>query len=160
MIIIGIDPGYERCGFAVLQHEAGSSKLLTFGTIKTPAKTDFLARQAEIAEDFSALLERYKPEMLAIEDLFFAKNVTTGLKVAQVRGVLTNLAYQAGLKVVEPKPTEVKSFFCGDGKADKKAMQKMAQVTFKLQNSPKIDDAADAIAVAYWGALVGRQERQ
>jgi crossover junction endodeoxyribonuclease RuvC len=154
MIIIGIDPGYERCGFAVLQQTGNQSKLLTFGTIKTKAQTNFLARQQEIAEDFSALLARYKPDKLSIEDLFFAKNVTTALKVAQVRGVLTHLAYDAGLAVVEPKPSEVKKFFCGDGSADKKAMQQMAQVTFNLKNSPKIDDAADAIAMAYYGALV------
>ncbi len=154
MIIIGIDPGYERCGFAVLEHQSGQSKLLTFGTIKTKAQADFLARQHEIAEDFSALVANYEPSMLAIEDLFFAQNVTTGLKVAQVRGVLTNMAFANGMQVVEPKPTEVKKFFCGDGKADKRAMQQMAQVTFNLQNSPKIDDAADAIAIAYYGAMV------
>lgn len=154
MIIIGIDPGYERCGFAVLESNQGQTALLNYGVIKTAAKTNFLARQNEIGQDFESLLARYKPELLAIEDLFFVQNVTTGLKVAQVRGVLTYLAKAAGLRVVEPKPTEVKKFFCGDGKADKKAMQQMAQLTFKLENSPKIDDAADAIAIAYWGAQV------
>ena len=154
MIIIGIDPGYERCGFAVLQQDGNQSKLLTFGTIKTKAQSDFLARQNEIAHDFIALIEKYQPDKLSIEDLFFAQNVTTGLKVAQVRGVLTHLAYEAGMTVIEPKPTEVKKFFCGDGKADKKAMQQMAQVTFNLKYSPKIDDAADAIGMAYYGALV------
>ncbi|NCP66829.1 crossover junction endodeoxyribonuclease RuvC [bacterium] len=154
MIIIGIDPGYERCGFAVLEQTGNKTALLTFGTIKTKPKADFLVRQTEIAQDFTALLERYKPQKLAIEDLFFAQNVTTGLKVAQVRGVLTHIAYEAGLEIVEPKPTEVKKFFCGDGHADKKAMQQMAQLTFNLKDSPKIDDAADAIAMAYYGALV------
>lgn len=157
MIIIGIDPGYERCGFAVIKQVGSQSQLLTFGTIKTKAQTDFIARQNEIAEDFLQLLERYQPNKLAIEDLFFAQNVTTGLKVAQVRGVLTYLAYQSGLAVVEPKPTEVKKFFCGDGNADKRAMQQMAQLIFKLEYSPKIDDAADAIAMAYYGALVKTQ---
>jgi len=152
MKIIGIDPGYERCGFAVLQKDNNQLKLLNYGIIKTSSKDDFIARQSEIANDFKALLERYQPDLLAIEDLFFVQNVTTGLKVAQVRGVLIYLAEQAGLKVLEPKPTEVKKFFCGDGKADKKAMQQMAQLTFKLEQSPKIDDAADAIAMAHWGA--------
>ncbi len=157
MIVIGIDPGYERCGFAVLESINGQAKLLNYGTIKTAPKTEFITRQAEIADDFASLLDRYKPEMLAIEDLFFVQNITTGLKVAQVRGVLTHLAHAAGLRVVEPKPTEVKKFFCGDGKADKRAMQQMAQLTFKLKHSPKIDDAADAIAIAYWGAQVSPQ---
>ena len=156
MIVIGIDPGYERCGFAVLESANGQTKLLNYGVIKTPAKTDFLWRQSEIASDFQSLLDRYQPAVLAIEDLFFVQNVTTGLKVAQVRGVLTHLAHQAGLRVVEPKPTEVKKFFCGDGKADKKAMQQMAQLTFGLKDTPKIDDAADAIALGYWGLQVAK----
>ena len=154
MRIIGIDPGYERCGFAVLEQQGCSCSLKTFGTIRTHSQTDFIARQAEIATDFKELLDRYDPELLAIEDLFFAQNVTTGLKVAQIRGVLTHLAHDHGLRVIDPKPTEVKKFFCGDGHADKKAMQQMAQMTFKLEKSPKIDDAADAIAMAYYGAMV------
>lgn len=153
MKVIGIDPGYERCGFAVLEQDKNACTLLNYGVIRTPAKTEFIVRQAEIGDDFLALLERYQPDLLAIEDLFFVQNITTGLKVAQVRGVLTHQAHKAGLSVLEPKPTEVKKFFCGDGQADKKAMQQMAQVTFNLEKSPKIDDAADAIAIAYWGAL-------
>ncbi len=150
MIIIGIDPGYERCGFAVLEKQKGKLNLLNFGVIKTSARKDFPSRQLEIAEDFQHLLDKYKPNILSIEDLFFVQNVTTGLKVAQVRGILIYLATKSGCQIVEPKPVEVKSSFCGDGKADKKAMQQMAQMTFNLQNQPKLDDAADAIACAFW----------
>lgn len=152
MIILGIDPGYERCGFAVLEQSRKGVKLLNFGVIKTTADKEFNERQSEIAEDFKSLLGKYKPQVLSIEDLFFAQNVTTGLKVAQVRGVLIFLARDFGCKIREPKPTEVKKFFCGDGKADKVAMQQMAQVTFGLKFSPKIDDAADAIAIGYFAA--------
>jgi len=154
MIILGIDPGYERCGFAVLEKQGTTLTLLDYGIIRTSKKDDFQVRQAEIGNDFKALLERYKPEILSIEDLFFVQNVTTGLKVAQVRGVLTFLATEAGCRVIEPKPVEIKSHFCGNGKADKKTMQQMAQMTFGLEKSPKIDDAADAIAAAHFAAYV------
>ncbi len=154
MIFLGIDPGYERCGFAVIEKFGSAQvKLLNYGLIKTRSSDLFAVRQSEIAEDFSTLLERYKPDMLSIEDLFFAQNVTTGLKVAQVRGILTYLAHDFGCQIIEPKPVEVKKFFCGDGKADKLAMKQMAQVTFSLRSSPKIDDTADAIALAYFGAM-------
>ena len=153
MIIIGIDPGYDRCGFAVLKKAGSILNLLDFGIIKTDKDDDFQVRQAEIADDFQSLLTKYKPDTLSIEDLFFAKNVTTGLKVAQVRGVLTYLATKANCDVIEPKPVEIKSHFCGDGKADKAAMKQMAQMTFGLKQSPQIDDAADAIAVAHFAAF-------
>ena len=152
MIIIGIDPGYDRCGFAVLEKSQNQLNLLDFGIIKTDRKDDFYTRQQEIAQDFQSLLEKYKPDTLSIEDLFFAQNVTTALKVAQVRGIIINLAYTADCQILEPKPVEIKAHFCGNGRADKTAMKQMAQVTFGLEKSPKIDDAADAIAAAHFGA--------
>lgn len=150
--IIGIDPGFERCGYAVLNKSKLGIKLLSFGVIKTSPQDDFIRRQAEIAADFQTLLDKYKPDVLAIEDLFFVQNVTTGLKVAQVRGVLTHLAHNSGIKILEPKPTEIKKFFTGNGGADKKAMQQMAVQTFGLTQSPKLDDTADALAIAYLGS--------
>ncbi len=154
MIILGIDPGYERCGFAVLEKNKGKITLLNFGVIKTTARSDFASRQIEIAEDFEHLLDKYKPNILSIEDLFFVQNVTTGLKVAQVRGILIYLASKAGCQIVEPKPVEVKSSFCGNGKADKKEMQRMAQMTFNLEAQPKLDDAADAIACGFYAGQI------
>jgi len=153
MIIIGIDPGYDRCGFAVLQKESAKLSLLDFGIIKTDKSDGFQTRQAEIADDFQALVTKYQPTIVSIEDLFFAQNVTTGLKVAQIRGVITYLATKANCQVIEPKPVEIKSHFCGNGKADKAAMKQMAQMTFGLKESPSIDDAADAIAAAHFAAF-------
>lgn len=150
MIILGIDPGYERCGFALLEKEKSQINLKKFGVIKTSAQKNFANRQLEIAEDFQHLLDTYKPNIVSIEDLFFAQNVTTGLKVAQIRGILIYLATKAGCKIAEPKPVEVKSSFCGNGKADKKEMKRMVKLTFNLKQEPKLDDAADAIAVAFW----------
>jgi len=152
MRIIGIDPGYERCGFAVLE-KTTKVKVLTYGCMRTKSSDPFIVRQSEIADDFQQLLEKYKPDILSIEDLFFAKNVKTGLKVAQIRGVLIYLAEKFGCKILEPKPSEAKSFFCGDGKADKKTMQKMAKLTFNLKQTPKLDDTADSLAMAYFACF-------
>lgn len=152
MIILGIDPGYGRCGYAVLQKHTRNLELLDYGTIKTEPVDYFPVRLEEIANDFVFLLKKYQPNILAIEDLFFAKNVTTGLRVSQVRGILMLLAHQHGLKVVEPKPVEIKNCFTGNGQASKSEMKRMAQIQFKLKSKPKLDDAADAIATAFYGA--------
>jgi len=151
--IIGIDPGYDRCGFAVLTKHNNKLTLSDFGVIKTSPDDIFYDRQAEVSQDFASLLETHKPDIVAVEDLFFATNTTTALKVAQIRGILINQAYQFGCRILEPKPVELKSHFCGNGKADKKAMMQMAQLTFNLKDSPQIDDAADAIAAAHFGAF-------
>ncbi len=150
MIILGIDPGYERCGFAVLEKSGSQLSLLNFGIIKTSAQKDFSNRLLEISEDFQSLLDKYKPQVVSIEDIFFVQNVTTGIKVAEVRGALIYLAKKQGCQLCEPKPVEVKSAFTGNGKASKPEMQKMAQMTFQLDQTPKLDDAADAIAVGFW----------
>lgn len=149
MKIIGIDPGYGLCGFAVLEYsEKNEPELQTFGVISTKPQTNFAERLIEIADDFEHLLKKHKPNILSIEDLFFAKNVTTGLQVAQVRGILIYLAKKFGCQIIEPKPVEVKSSFTGNGKATKAEMKKMAKMMFNLEKNPQIDDAADAIAVA------------
>jgi len=149
MIILGIDPGYGRCGFAVLDVNGAETRLVTSGAMITQPQTNFSERLREIADDFQALLDRYKPDMVGIEDLFFAANVTTGLQVAQVRGVLIYLTNQFGAALREPKPVEVKSGFTGNGKASKAEMKKMVELTFGKKACPKLDDAADAIAVAW-----------
>lgn len=154
MIILGIDPGYGRCGYAVLEQKNNDMQLLDYGTIKTEPAEYFPLRLEEIADDFVFLLKKYKPDLLSIEDLFFVTNVTTGLKVSQVRGILMLLAHQHGAKVVEPKPVEIKSFFTGNGKASKADMKRMAQSQFNLPAKLKLDDAADAIAAALYGLHV------
>lgn len=150
MKIIGIDPGYGRCGFAIL--DTDTDVLKSFGVITTAPQTNFAARLLEIAEDFEHLFEKYSPNVLSIEDLFFVENITTGMQVAQVRGVLIYLAHKYGAQIIEPKPVEIKQSFTGNGKASKKDMQKMAQMMFDLKDNPKIDDAADAIAAAVYAS--------
>ncbi len=150
MKILGVDPGYGLCGFAVLTKEKGDMKLETFGVIKTKPNTNFADRLLEIANDFKAILAQHKPDVVSIEDLFFVQNVTTGIQVAQVRGVLILLAHEHGAQIVEPKPVEIKQCFTGNGRAKKPDMKKMAQMMFKLEKAPKLDDGVDAIAAAFY----------
>ncbi len=149
MIILGIDPGYGRCGFAVLDVQGAETRLVTSGVITTKPQTNFAERLREIAEDFQGLLDRYKPDVVGIEDLFFVANVTTGMNVAHVRGVLIYLSTKFGAILKEPKPVEIKAGFTGNGKASKGEMKKMVELTFGARACPKLDDAADAIAVAW-----------
>lgn len=145
--ILGIDPGYDRLGFGVIEGECA----LAYGIISTP-KGKIEDRLREIAVDLRALFAKYQPKLLVIEDLFFSKNVTTALKVAQVRGVVMMLAVEAGMAVVEVKPNEVKMAITGYGKADKRQIQEMVKIVFKLKAIPQPDDAADALAIAWTGA--------
>lgn len=152
MRILGFDPGYGRLGFAVIE----SGKALGYGVITTSKDDAAADRLKEIAADVRVLLKQYQPEVMSIETLFFSKNVTTGLKVAEVRGVLLMLAAEAGLKIVEVSPNEVKMALTGYGKADKRQMQEMVRAVFKLKKAPKVDDAADALAIAWSGSLTGQ----
>ena len=154
MIILGIDPGYGTCGYAIIEKKKNNLKVLNYGVIKTAPQDYFVLRLEELSEDFEDLLRTYKPEVVAIEDLFFAQNVTTGLQVSQVRGVFMYLAHKHGALIREPKPSEIKSHFCGDGQASKTQMKKMVEITFKIPTKGLIDDAADALAVAHFAAYV------
>ena len=148
MRILGIDPGYGITGFAVVDAQRGQSKLITCGAITTPAGMDFSARLEIIYEDMRKLLEQAKPETVAIEELFFGQNVTTGIGVAQSRGVILLAIRQAGLEVTAYKPSQVKQAVVGYGNATKHQVQDMTKRLLGLDKLPKPDDAADAIAIA------------
>ena len=148
-IILGIDPGYERCGYAVIR-KAKTPEIIDLGVIKTSSGDPFPLRLQEIGEDITQLINKHKPEIVGLEDLFFVQNITTGLKVAEVRGVITYLTSQNNAVLIEPKPVEVKKFFTGNGKADKKEMLIMAEKQFDLPQTKIIDDAVDALAIAYY----------
>ena len=149
-IILGIDPGFGRCGFAVLEKTKTGENLKTFGTIEAKPRKNFPDRLMEVAEDFQKILEKHQPDIVSIEDLFFGRNVTTGIRVAEVRGVLLFLSQKFGAQICEPKPVEIKKAFCGNGQAGKPEIQKMAKLHFNLEKNPKCDDAADAIAAAFF----------
>lgn len=150
--ILGLDPGYGRLGFGAVEVIKGEVGCLGCGVITTPADKKHAARLLELAEDIEALIKKFKPDLIAIETLFFAKNVTTALKVAEVRGVILLLAEKAGLETVEVRPNEVKMALTGYGKADKKQMQTMITKVLSLPATPQPDDAADALAIA-WTAV-------
>ena len=148
MRILGIDPGYGITGFGVIDTQRGQSRLVTCGAITTPAGMDFSARLEIIYEDMRQLLETAKPDAVAIEELFFGQNVTTGIGVAQSRGVILLAIRQAGLEVTSYKPMQVKQAVVGYGNATKHQVQDMTKRLLGLNAMPKPDDAADAIAIA------------
>ena len=148
MRILGIDPGYGITGFGVIESERGQNRLITCGAITTPAGMPFSARLEIIYEDMRQLLEMAKPDVVAIEELFFGQNVTTGIGVAQSRGVILLAIRQAGIPVFAYKPMQVKQAVVGYGNATKHQVQDMTKRLLHLQQLPKPDDAADAIAIA------------
>ena len=148
MRILGIDPGYGITGFGLVDAQRGQFQLLRCGVITTPANTDFSWRLEVIYNDMVELLRVTKPDVVAIEELFFGQNVTTGIGVAQSRGVILLAIRQAGLEVHSYKPMQVKQSVVGYGNATKRQVQDMTRRLLHLQSNPKPDDAADAIAIA------------
>ena len=148
MRILGIDPGYGITGFGLVEAQRGQFRLLNCGAITTPAGMDFSARLEIIYEDMRQLLAQAKPDVVAIEELFFGQNVTTGIGVAQSRGVILLAIRQAGLEVFSYKPMQVKQAVVGYGNATKHQVQDMTRRILQLDAMPKPDDAADAIAIA------------
>lgn len=129
-------------------------RALEWMVIETAANTPLPDRLKEIAEDLTSVLEEYKPELAVIEKIYFAKNETTAIDVAQARGVALLSLAQAGVEILEPTPMQLKSGITGDGGADKIQMQQMVMQMLQLKEVPKPDDAADALALAIYGALV------
>ena len=148
MRILGIDPGYGITGFGLVDANHGVYQLLRCGTITTPPNTDFSWRLEVIYNDMVELLKVTKPDVVAIEELFFGQNVTTGIGVAQSRGVILLAIRQAGLQVYSYKPAQVKQAVVGYGNATKHQVQDMTKRLLRLDAMPKPDDAADAIALA------------
>ena len=148
MKILGIDPGYGITGFGLIEGERGLFRLLGCGAITTPPNTDFSWRLEVIYNDMVELLRQTQPDVVAIEELFFGQNVTTGIGVAQSRGVILLAIRQAGLEVHSYKPMQVKQALVGYGSATKHQMQDMTKRLLHLNSMPKPDDAADAIAIA------------
>ena len=148
MRILGIDPGYGITGFGVLEAQRSQYQLLQYGAITTPAGVDFPVRLQMIYNDMVQLLQVAKPDAVAIEELFFGQNVTTGIGVAQSRGVILLAVQQAHVPVFQYKPMQVKQSVVGYGNATKHQVQDMTRRILHLEKIPKPDDAADAIAIA------------
>lgn len=148
MTILGIDPGFAIVGFGLLQTEHGTSTLLRCGTITTPAGQPLPARLLQIEDDMAELFAAFRPDAMAIEELYFNHNITTGIGVAQARGVILAAAERAGAPIYEYSPSEVKMAVVGYGKAQKRQVMDMTRRLLKLKAVPKPDDAADAVAIA------------
>ena len=148
MKILGIDPGYGITGFGLLEAERNRFQLLRCGAITTPPNTEFAWRLSVIYNDMTQLLMLEKPDAVAIEELFFGHNVTTGINVAQSRGVILLAVQQAGVPVFEYKPMQVKQAVVGYGSASKHQVMDMTKRILHLSAVPKPDDAADAVAIA------------
>jgi len=146
--ILGIDPGTGILGFGIVEAERGKFALVDGGVIRTPVKEDDAVRLLTIYEELTDIIAHTNPEVMSVEKLFFARNVTTAMTVAQARGVVLLCGMQAGLEIHEYTPMQIKLAVTGYGKADKKQMQEMVRVILGLETVPKPDDAADAIAAA------------
>lgn len=148
MRIIGIDPGTGILGFGIIEVIKGKPILVDGGVIRTPVKEDDAVRLQTIYDELTDIIADTHPQEMAVEKLFFSKNVTTAMTVAQARGVVLLTAMQAGLKIAEYTPNQIKQALTGYGKADKKQIQEMVRVVLNLKEVPKPDDCADAIAAA------------
>ncbi len=148
MRILGIDPGTGILGFGVIESAKGKVQLVDAGVIRTPVKEDDAVRLQTIYEELTEIIADTKPQVMSVEKLFFAQNVTTAMTVAQARGVVLLCGKQAGLEIAEYTPLQIKQALTGYGRADKKQVQEMVRVTLGLREAPQPDDCADAIAAA------------
>ena len=148
MRILGIDPGVAIVGFGVVDSEGGTQRMVQYGAINTPANTPLAARLVQIEQDLMELLQQFKPDEVAIEELFFSKNITTGIAVAHARGVILATVEKAGIPLYEYTPMQVKQAVVGYGLAEKNQVMDMTKRLLKLRSVPKPDDAADALAIA------------
>lgn len=156
MIILGIDPGYATVGFGVIENAGSKNKALEYGVILTPKDESLPKRLAKISEGFDVLIDKYKPDAIAIEELFFTNNQKTAILVAEARGAILLTVYRKCKNLYEYTPLQIKQAMTGFGRADKKQIQLMVTRFLNLDKIPKPDDAADALAVALTHAQTNR----
>ena len=157
MVILGVDPGLATLGYGVIEkNEQGAFRLLDYGVVLTPKDEGLPVRLAMLEEGLSKVLQKYHPDEVAMEELFFSKNITTGIAVAHARGVALLTCVKECGKLYEYTPMQVKQALTGYGKAEKKQIQTMVASMLHLEEIPKPDDAADAIAIALCHGFTGR----
>ena len=157
MRILGIDPGTGILGFGIIEASKGNVRLIDAGVIRTPVKEDDAVRLLTIYQELTELIAQSRPTMMSVEKLFFARNITTAMTVSQARGVVLLCGQQAGLQLFEYTPMQIKQAVTGYGKADKKQVQEMVRILLRLNEVPKPDDAADALAAAITHGMTMRQ---
>ena len=148
MIILGIDPGLAIVGFGVLDKQKNKTEVIDYGVITTPKEDRLPTRLEKIYKGMCELIDKYKPEQVALEELFFNTNITTGIAVAEARGVILLACINKGCKLFEYTPLQIKQALTGNGRADKHQVQFMVKAILKLNSIPKPDDAADGLAAA------------
>lgn len=148
MRILGIDPGIAIVGFGLIEADRGQTRLLNYGAITTPAGLPLARRLVQIEQDMEALIAQLKPDAIAVEELFFSNNITTGIAVAHGRGIILCTAEKSGVPLYEYTPMQVKQAITGYGKAVKKQIQEMTRIMLHLESVPKPDDTADALGMA------------
>ena len=148
MVVLGIDPGLATLGWGVLKSDRGRFETVDYGVVLTPKEESLPVRLAMLEEGVNELIDKYHPDEIALEELFFNNNITTGINVAQARGVILLTCVKKCGSLYEYTPLQIKQALTGYGRADKKQMQIMVKTLLRLDNIPKPDDAADALAVA------------
>lgn len=155
MIILGIDPGYATIGYGVVHKEGANLSAVDYGVIQTPKEESIPVRLAILDDAMTAIINKFKPDAVSVEELFFNTNITTGIKVAQARGVILLCAIKKCGKLYEYTPLQIKQALTGNGRAEKQQIQYMVKALLKLDKIPKPDDVADALAAAVCHASFG-----
>jgi crossover junction endodeoxyribonuclease RuvC len=159
VIILGFDPGLATVGYGIIEHSGGRSRAVDYGVITTPKDESLPARLHMIYDASAALIAKHSPDAIAVEELFFAKNVKTGIQVAHARGVLMYCAVKHTGRLYEYTPLQIKQALTGYGRAEKNQIQEMVKMLLGLSVKPRPDDAADALAVAITHAHFGESMR-
>lgn len=160
MRILGIDPGYAIIGYGIIENDNGKLRPLDYGAVETPAKLPTAERLIMIEEKMTEMIEEVEPDEIAIEELFFNTNITTGIKVAQARGVVLLSCAKHCDRLFEYTPLQIKSTVTGNGTASKQQVQFMVRSLLRLKETPKPDDAADALAAAICHAFTVRDVKR
>ena len=155
MVILGIDPGLAIVGWGVIDYQGSRFRTLAYGSILTPAGMETPARLALIHRELTEIIRKYKPAQMAVEELFFNTNITTGIRVAEARGVILMTGQEMGVELFEYTPLQVKQAVVGYGRAEKKQVISMVTRLLGLPEPPKPDDTADALAIAICHAHSG-----
>lgn len=155
MVILGIDPGLAIVGYGVIEYGSSHFTTIAYGAIETPAHTPVEDRLKQIYEDLDGIIKMYRPDAVAVEELFFNTNTTTGISVAEARGVILLCAKNNGVEIFEYTPLQVKQAVVGYGRASKEQVIELVKIILKLQGKLKLDDTADALAIAVCHAHTG-----
>lgn len=148
MLILGIDPGYAIVGYGVVDYNGVNCRAVSYGAVTTPAGLDFARRLEVIYDGVEAILQKHRPDVMAVEELFFTNNAKTAIGVGQARGVILLAAQKAGVQVYEYTPLQVKQAVVGFGRAEKKQVMELTRILLHLEKVPRPDDTADALAIA------------